>query len=514
MLQCNGIARRALSLPLLGLFLANAFADDKYVKSKEPVFPAVQPDRALVYFARPDFMRLLPLSTFKVFVDGTPAGWLPQRSYLAAHVEPGRRMVWGTARSSGQRFDFLGGRTYLLLLVESYGPPNRTLHETSWLAGDAADIRLLVADKKLSYVSPTEDAVARLRAEAEKELEKESKRNPDPVAAALPATFETVWYRPGKRGFSMKAYDATGTLTVSRETIEFKSDQKTLVISVGDVQSVSLDKITSSMNLADPNLWGIVTLAVSGATEVAAFRDGHDMGSGGDTERIYMTLRSAAQASQTSSSVSAVVAPPPSSPAEPLPETAAGLPEGFVLFEGMKDQFTIALPEGWMAYDQDRLVKGAPGRFGLVYFLPSEVLGAETGKLASAEVIRGMDTGETASFFLQRQPADEGMSCSGFSPKAEAKLVKLISGDSVFRKTATVTEPPHAAPAPVAGCRGLRIRGSSQLPGGPSWVTDVHMASDGQTLYILSLRNHTGNYNKNVEVFQKAIATAKLTATK
>ncbi len=185
-----------------------------------------------------------------------------------------------------------------------------------------------------------------------------------------------------------------------------------------------------------------------------------------------------------------------------------------MLYEGMKDQFTIALPEGWMAYDQDRLLKGAPGRFGLVFFLPSKVFTAETGTFASAEVMRTMDTGETESFFLQRQPADKGMSCSGFSEKAEKKLVKLISDDSVFRKAATITEAPHAAPAPVAGCRGLRIRGSSQLSGGPSWVTDAHIASDGETLYIFSLRNHTENYNKNVEVFQKAIATAKLSATK
>jgi hypothetical protein len=312
MQQSPGIAGRALVVSFFGFFLGAAAADDKYVKSKEPEFLEVRPDHALVYFARPEFMRMLSLSTFKVFVDTTPAGWLPQRSYLAAHVAPGRRMVWGTARSSGQYFDFLAGQTYLLVLEESYGPPNNTLHETSWAAGIPDAVRPFVADKKLSYVSSTEEALAKLRGEAEKDFAKESKRNPDkgirsPAAAELPAVFETVWYRPGKRGFSLKAYDATGTLTVTSQIIEFKSNEKTLLIPVRDIQSVSLAKVTSDLNVADPNLWGIVSFTASGATDVAAFRDGHGLGGGGDTERIYLTLRS--------------VATPP-------PENAAGLPGG------------------------------------------------------------------------------------------------------------------------------------------------------------------------------------------
>lgn len=393
---------RAPLLAVFALVVGTAFADDKYVKSKEPEFPEGQPDHALVYFARPEFMRMLPLSTFKVFVDGTPAGWLPQRSYLAAHVEPGRRMVWGTSRSSGQRFDFVAGRTYLLLLLENYGGPNRALVETSWIAGDPAAIRPLVADKKLSYVSSTEEARSSLRAEAGKDLEKELER-------------------------------------------ERKRESK------------------------------------QGGTPAAA----------------------------------SVESPAPSSPATPPAESAAALPEGFVLYEGLKDQFTIALPEGWTAYDQGRLVKGTSGRFGLVSFLESKSSNIDTGTLLSAENAGRIDTGATASFFVQRQPAEKGTSCSGgFPVGAEKKLVELISGDPVFKKAATTTEAPHAAPASVAGCRGLSIRGRSQLANGIAWVTDAHLASDGETLYIFSLRNHADNYEKNVEVFQKAMATARLSAAR
>jgi hypothetical protein len=176
-----------------------------------------------------------------------------------------------------------------------------------------------VADRKLSYVTPTEEAMAKLREEGAKEFQKQSKQAPDPAAASLPTTFETVWYRPGKRGFSFKAYEASGTLTLGKELIEFKSTKKTLAIPVKDIQSVSYDKVTSAANFADPNLWGIVRFGATG--EVGAFRDGHFLGSGaGDSEKIYLTIRSVVQIPQTSSS-----APPPqASPASQPPSTATG----------------------------------------------------------------------------------------------------------------------------------------------------------------------------------------------
>jgi len=229
-------------------------------------------------------------------------------------------LVWGPQENDPQRFDFKAGQTYLLLLVERYDPANNSVvRNTSWVSADPADVKGLVADRKLSYVTPTEEAMAKLREEGAKEFQKQSKKAPDTAAPPLPATFETVWYRPGKRGFSFKAYEASGTLTVGKELIEFKSTKKTLAIPVKDIQSVSYDKVTSAANFADPNLWGIVRFGATG--EVGAFRDGHFLGSGaGDSEKIYLTIRSVVQIPQTSSS-----APPPqASPASQPPSTATG----------------------------------------------------------------------------------------------------------------------------------------------------------------------------------------------
>lgn len=527
----RAIAGWAWRASFLGIFLIlTASAEDKYVKSEETVFPAVQADHALVYIARTEFKHLIPFPTFKVFVDGMPAGWLPQRSYLAVQVEPGRRLVWGPLENDPQRFDFKAGQTYLLLLVERYDPANNgVVRNTSWISADPADVKGLVADRKLSYVTSTEEAMAKLREEGAKEFQKQSKQAPDPAAASLPTTFETVWYRPGKRGFSFKAYEASGTLTVGKEIIEFKSNKKTLTIPVKDIQSVSYDKVTSAANFADPNLWGIVRFSTFGSLETAAFRDGHGLGNGGDSERIYLTLRSAAQAPPASSPMPrpslpsapaqessppspAASEPPQPSPVAPQPVHAAGLPEGFVLYEGMKEQFTIALPQGWMAYDQSQALKEAPGRFGMVFFLASKDFTSETGvgPFISVGVMRKVDSGEFSSFFLQRQAADKGMSCTGFSEKAEKKLVDLIGKDPDFKKNAL--EPAHAEPATVGGCKGVRVHAKGQPQGGSSWVADAYMASDGETLYIFSLRNRAENYDKNVDVFQKAVSTAKFFA--
>ena len=44
-------------------------------------------------------------------------------------------------------------------------------------------------------------------------------------------------------------------------------------------------------------------------------------------------------------------------------QTAAGnLPEGFVLYEGQKGQYTIAIPREWTAYDQSQMLKEKGGR--------------------------------------------------------------------------------------------------------------------------------------------------------
>jgi hypothetical protein len=212
----------------------------------------------------------------------------------------------------------------------------------------------------------------------------------------------------------------------------------------------------------------------------------------------------------------ATVPPPVSSQAE----AADALPEGFVLYEGEKSQFTIAFPKGWVAQDQSQMSLGkGKSKFNLTLFYlplnptPEESKSVELMTKLMTKLANGIDTGEIPSFFVQKTPAKNGMSCAGLSEKADKDVFKMITGDPILGKGAAILEAPRSEPISVAGCKGIRIRGTGQpaKENAPETL-DVYAASDGKVLYLFTLRSHADNYKKNAEIFEKSVATAKLTA--
>jgi len=206
---------------------------------------------------------------------------------------------------------------------------------------------------------------------------------------------------------------------------------------------------------------------------------------------------------------------PPEPGTSTAPPAGQGLPEGFVLYEGSKEEFTIAIPKDWTGYDQGQMLKATGmgdkmgGGFNMIYFLPAKDLESTVSGVGLLKV----DTGEIPSFFVQKLPADKGMSCAGFSDKAEKKLVDLIAKDPPF-KGKNALEPAHAEPAGVGGCKGVRVQAKGKSKSGSPLVVDTYMASDGQTVYIFSLRNLADNFEKNKDVFHQAVSTLKLSAAK
>jgi len=529
MSQSARIARRALSISILGAFLSTAFAEDHYTKSKEPVFPDVQAGHALLYIARPDFTRLIPEGTFKVFVDSTPVGWLPQRAYLAVQVDPGSRIVWGPS-SATQRIDFQADKIYLLVLAEQYGQ-NRAIVGASWESGDPASVRNFVGGQKLTYVEPNKDSLVPLREEGEKKFGKKEQQAPEVHAAALPATFEKVWYRRSQHASAWKPYDASGTLTVTNDAIEYKSDKENFTIPTKDVKSISMGRLSGLANYGDEAPWGIVRYTNAGAEETVAFCDRNTRGG---TERVVLTLGSVVKPEPSPQSTVAdsqleaaqekhaeTAAQPQANvqPSSVQPSAAVSSSEELVPYVGQKGDFEIALPKGWAAYDQSLLPGAkADSRFNLTVFylspnpVPQEAIAARFDEM-SVELMTKIDTGEVPSFFFQKFPAKKGMSCDGFTEGAEKEALKVVTSGSPFGKGATILEAPHSEQVPVAGCKGLRIKGSGQPPKENTPQTiDVYAASDGSALYLFTLRSHADYYKKNIDVFQRSMATALLTA--
>jgi hypothetical protein len=183
-------------------------------------------------------------------------------------------------------------------------------------------------------------------------------------------------------------------------------------------------------------------------------------------------------------------------------EGAAGAARLSDRFE-MKDQLTIVLPEGWAVYDQTAAVTGRPGLFGLVYFSAESILapGEKVITLDNSETFFRVDRGDVPAFFVDRHPAEKGMSCLRLTKRAISQIKRIVGSEPLLsrRPTATLIE--------LAGCQGLQLEGR-----GMGRRVDVRAVSDGKTLYLFSLRNTADNFARNLGAFEAALATLRLSS--
>ncbi|GMQ90443.1 MAG: hypothetical protein BMS9Abin10_0821 [Gammaproteobacteria bacterium] len=144
-----------------------------------PVFFDVRRDRALVYLVND-----LTDGTARVYIDGAPIGFLPRQSYTAAMVDPGFRLLWGTA--GPKWYEFKAGWAYLLRLVRM-GALAR-----AWVEDNPGIIAALVADKRLRYVTTDRETLARQRLKAEKAYREALKRAGNEFALPYRRRFYTA----------------------------------------------------------------------------------------------------------------------------------------------------------------------------------------------------------------------------------------------------------------------------------------------------------------------------------
>ena len=102
-------------------------------------------------------------------------------------------------------------------------------------------------------------------------------------------TFETIWYRPKNRGFSLRAFTDTGTLTIGKDALEFTSKKKQLTVPYSSVLEVRWERV----GLDTYNMWAVVEFDAEGSEGFAAFKDGEWLGWGGDSKEIYIKLKQA-----------------------------------------------------------------------------------------------------------------------------------------------------------------------------------------------------------------------------
>ncbi|MCH9025787.1 MAG: hypothetical protein IIA05_01575 [Proteobacteria bacterium] len=190
----------------------------------------------------------------------------------------------------------------------------------------------------------------------------------------------------------------------------------------------------------------------------------------------------------------------------------------FKTYEGHKQQFLIDIPEGWFVHDQWEAITGMSSPTGMVFFTKENIakikMSAETEEelLAGLEAMARIDIGDMPSFFVDRHPKNKRMSCGHFEKKETKSVTKMLKKDSMFDRDRKVISPLTATPISFGGCKGIRLKGETEKQNGTRWVMDVHAVSDGEILYLFSLRNIKENYEKNLSVYEKAMSTVKLTS--
>jgi hypothetical protein len=189
--------------------------------------------------------------------------------------------------------------------------------------------------------------------------------------------------------------------------------------------------------------------------------------------------------------------------------------DDLVPFEGLKEQFTIALPGGWNVYNQSEALSGERGPFGVVLF-SAQTLIKPGEKTADAQLLAKADVGEIPSFFVDRQAAGKDMACSEFSRMAGGRVAGMVRKDPAFSRGRALPMQFFPERIELGGCQGFKVqlRAMHSSPEQAEWIIDARAVSDGRVLYLFALRARAEHYQKALGTFEKVLATLKLSSPK
>lgn len=114
----------------------------------------------------------------------------------------------------------------------------------------------------------------------------------DAMETPLPAIFKPTWYRRVDKGFSLRAYENSGDLTVSADELAFVDGKMSLKIPYAKIHSIRWEPLPNDI----ANHWVVVRFTnAEGHDDGVAFRDGGRMGNRGSTGPIYQAARTASK---------------------------------------------------------------------------------------------------------------------------------------------------------------------------------------------------------------------------
>lgn len=99
----------------------------------------------------------------------------------------------------------------------------------------------------------------------------------------LPVTIEKTWYRTGKVRLFGKAYEQSGTLTVSENGVDFSSNKGTVNIPKGSITKVEWGHLSPDIQ----NEWVIVRYTDPAGEAIAAFKG--ELFAGGEKDALIFS---------------------------------------------------------------------------------------------------------------------------------------------------------------------------------------------------------------------------------
>jgi hypothetical protein len=295
----------------------------------------------------------------------------------------------------------------------------------------------------------------------------------------LPRTVPKVWYRAGKG--ALVGGSKSGDLTISDTGLTFTTRKREVKIPLEAIHTVSFGKMRGDVNTD----WVVIALVDEQGRRVIGLKDGRKLGYGQKTGELFETILAAMKK---------------------LGAAQYHVPVGFETFDGMDDQFTIALPAGWSAHPRTQVHVSGQAIWGTILFSPSPLvpdssLPATQQDEARSSALREAESGRTGAVFVQLREALRGMRCEGFSEKARATLREWSETDPLFSAGQGTEQSTRIEPIEVDGCNGLRVVRRSLQAGGEERILDLRAASDGETVFLVGLRSRRDRYESHLETF-------------
>ncbi len=298
-------------------------------------------------------------------------------------------------------------------------------------------------------------------------------------APSFPRTLEKVWYRTASGR-------SAGDLTITPDTLEFFGKKRSFSIPFSAISMISLGKMQGDLN----NDWVVLALDQGETRELVGIRDGRKLGYGQRTEDMAEVILTAARR---------------------YAWAQFRAPPEFEAYSELDHVFAMGVPRGWSSYHHELVSVGSAVVWGTVVFTPRELTTA-TGPPASDDetkrdrALAQIQSGELTAWVVHRMEAVGGMSCDGFSDKAQRTLGSWIANDPFFAEPFQIDEPPRFESTTLGPCAALRLLARSGT-GGEDPLLDLRVGSHNGMAILVGLRSTAARYATDVELFARALAT-------